>query len=138
MARMIVHSRQPLDHAGDPRQGPQVGTESVRLSALAQDPIHALPLRAIDPWLSTGSTRTAKSVHASAFPKPIPSQDAGSTRVKSASHGTHDHTGGEQLGGLFSPTFEGFEISTRTQINSLHSRIVAWRERNVTLLCEPQ
>ena len=138
MRRMIMDASQLLDHVGDPRQGPQIGLEPVRVSAVAQDLIQALPLRLVDAWLSTGSTRAPKGAGASTLPEPIPAQDALSTGVKSASHGGHDGARGEQLGGLFPSLFEGLKIPTRAKCNSLHGLMVARREPIVTLLCKTQ
>jgi hypothetical protein len=138
MSRMIPYPRQTLDDRCDARQRPQIGTEPVSLSAFTQYLIQAPTLYRIDPRFSPGSTRSAKSGYASAFPESIPSHNTLPARLQRTRHSSHDGASNEHLDGFLPSLFEGLEIPERPQVNFLHSSMIAWKERNVTILCEAQ
>ena len=57
MARMVPDPREPLDQLGDPRQGPEVGAESVRPWPIPQRSLHPSQLRGVQPGLPARTTR---------------------------------------------------------------------------------
>lgn len=135
MSGMILHTRQPLDDRGHPRQGPKVGSESVRARPLAQRPVHQLQLLAVQLRFAARATGRSQGWHTALSPLSVPAADTLAANPQKASHRGENLASAEQLGGLLSAIFQGLEISSGTH-RRLHASIMHEVLRFVTIFCE--
>lgn len=82
MTGMVSDARQPLDHFGDPRQGPHIGAEAMRPRARAQRSLDRRELRRLQLWLPAHAARPLEPGPALRLPRmePVVGTDPGDTQ----------------------------------------------------------
>jgi len=135
MTGMIVHAGESLDHARDPRQGPQLGREPVRAGALAQRPVQALQVGGHQFRLTARTPGAAQRSVPAAAPRLVPSTDALAAHPQRASHRCHDLAGRQQARRPTAAQFQGVKVSAWHHM-WMHAPSIHWAPGFVTLFCE--
>jgi len=138
MSRVIVDTRQPLDHHRYPGQGPQIGGKALSPGSLSQFAIDRSQLLPVQLRLATCPTRASQCAAAATLPLPVPAAYALSAHPQFSSNCRQDHpASGKQTGRSLPSLLHCCEISSRSNV-CLHAYIIAKEENYVTILCEIQ
>lgn len=136
MTRVILHAGDPLDQLGDPREGPEVGSESLRTGAPAQRRFDAGQLRGIQPRLPARAAHGPQGRASAPAPGAVPAHDALAADPQKPGDGTLRLVArGKQPCGLVATHFQAMKIpswSVRTE----HAPIIPRGRRFVTVLYE--
>ena len=136
MAGMIPHAGEPLNHARDSGEGPQLGRESVRAGTFAERLIDARQLRRRQFRLATGAARPAQGAAAASSPGVIPAAHTLPAHPQRARNLGHDRAGGKQTRRLPAALLQALEVSALSDMSGVHAPIINEGAGNVTLFCE--
>src|SRR5215216_1230049 len=111
VAGMVTDAGQPLDHGGDPGQGPVVGVEAVGAGTLAQRPVDGGKLGVGQARGLPGRAGAAQRVQAAGAPARVPATDVLAGHAELAGDLGLGAAGSEQRAGLHADLFEGLAVA---------------------------
>jgi len=132
MTGMKGHPGQPLDDEGDPRQGPQIGGESLVGGSSAERCGNATKLRRTQARFSPGAAGPAQATDSCLAPLLVPTADTLPADPQLAGNGRLREAPGEEAAGLLAASCEGDEVTVRFA-GGLHTRSLSSRNGVVNI-----
>ena len=116
VTRVVLHSRDLLDHPRHPGQRPKIRRKPPRLRPLTQPLIETPEIRLLESWLTTRASGTTQSRRPILLPGRVPPMNAGPGHSQPTSDlRLAQPTGGKQPPRLLAASFQPLEVATGTE-----------------------